>query len=159
MGPFTQWPTGSGFEHFYGFIGGETNEYAPSMYQDTVPVEPDRTPEEGYHFTEDMTDRAIGWVRQQKALIPDKPLFVYFGPGAAHAPHHVPREWSDRYWATSMRAGDALREQTFAPERAGHHPARGRIHAAASRDPGLGGHARRAPAGAGAPDGGVRRLS
>jgi arylsulfatase A-like enzyme len=74
MGPFTQWPTGSGFEHFYGFIGGETNQYAPAIYQDTVPIEPDRTAEEGYHFGEDMTDRSINWVRQQKALMPDKPF-------------------------------------------------------------------------------------
>ena len=69
MGPFTQWPTGSGFEHFYGFIGGETNQWAPAIYRDTVPVEPDRTAEEGYHFTEDMTDQAIDWIRQQKALM------------------------------------------------------------------------------------------
>src|SRR6185436_3640954 len=69
MGPFDSWPTGSGFEYFYGFIGGETNQYAPAIYNGTVPVEPDRTPEEGYHFTEDMTDRAIDWMRQQKALM------------------------------------------------------------------------------------------
>ena len=82
MGPFDRWPTpGNGFEHFYGFIGGETNQYAPALYRDTVPVEPDRTPEEGYHFTEDMTDHAIDWVRQQKALMPDKPFFVYYAPG------------------------------------------------------------------------------
>jgi arylsulfatase A-like enzyme len=98
MGPFDAWPTGGGgFEHFYGFIGGETNQYAPAIFEDTVPVEPDRTPEEGYHFTEDMTNRAIEWIRQQKALMPDKPFFVYYAPGATHAPHHVPREWSDKY--------------------------------------------------------------
>src|SRR5436305_1460594 len=96
MGPFDSWPTGSGFEYFYGFIGGETNQYAPALYNGTVPVEPDRTPAEGYHSTEDMTDRAMGWVRQQKALMPDKPFFVYFAPGATHAPHHVPAEWADR---------------------------------------------------------------
>src|SRR5947199_488355 len=71
MGPFDRWPSpGGGFEHFYGFIGGETNQYAPAIYDGTVPVEPDRSPEEGYHFTEDMTDRAIEWVSQQKALMP-----------------------------------------------------------------------------------------
>ena len=80
---------GSGFEHFYGFIGGETNQYAPAVYSDTVPVEPEITPGEGYHFTEDMTDRTIEWIRQQKALMPDKPFFVYYAPGATHAPHHV----------------------------------------------------------------------
>jgi arylsulfatase A-like enzyme len=118
LGPFGAWPTGGGgFEHFYGFIGGETNQYAPAIYQDTVPVEPDRTPEEGYHFTEDMTDRAIDWVRQQKALMPDKPFFVYFAPGATHAPHHVPTDWSDRYKGAFDQGWDALREQTFARQK------------------------------------------
>ena len=113
MGPFRQWPTGSGFEHFYGFIGGETNQYAPSIYRDTVPVEPDRTPEEGYHFTEDMTNQAIEWIRQQKALMPDKPFFVYFAPGATHAPHHVPKEWADKYKGKFDHGWDNLREETF----------------------------------------------
>ena len=114
MGPFDAWPSGGGgFEHFYGFIGGETNQYAPGIYNGTVPVEPDRTPEEGYHFTEDMTDHAIGWIRQQKALMPDKPFFVYFAPGATHAPHHVPIEWSDKYKGAFDDGWDALRERTF----------------------------------------------
>jgi arylsulfatase A-like enzyme len=114
MGPFERWPSpGNGFEHFYGFIGGETNQYAPALYRDTVPVDPDRTPEEGYHFTEDMTDRAIDWVRQQRALMPDKPFFVYYAPGATHAPHHVPTEWSDRYRSQFDQGWDALREETF----------------------------------------------
>jgi arylsulfatase len=115
LGPFDSWPTGGGgFEHFYGFIGGETNQFAPAIYDGTTPVEPDRTPEEGYHFTEDMTDRAIGWVRQQKALMPDKPFFVYFAPGATHAPHHVAPEWSDRYKGRFDDGWDALRERTLA---------------------------------------------
>ncbi|HEX7268022.1 MAG TPA: arylsulfatase [Streptosporangiaceae bacterium] len=114
MGPFDSWPTGSGFEYFYGFIGGETNQYAPAIYNGTVPVEPDRTPEEGYHFTEDMTDRAIEWVRQQKALMADKPFFVYFAPGATHAPHHVPKQWSDRYRGRFDQGWDRLREEIFA---------------------------------------------
>jgi len=118
MGPFNQWPTGSGFEHFYGFIGGETNQWAPAIYQDTVPIEPDRTPEEGYHFTEDMTDRAIDWIRQQKALMPDKPFFAYFAPGATHAPHHVAPEWSDRYKGQFDGGWDRLREETFARQKA-----------------------------------------
>jgi arylsulfatase A-like enzyme len=117
IGPFDAWPTGSGFEHFYGFIGGETNQYAPAIYQDTVPVEPDRTPEEGYHFTEDMTDRAIDWVSQQKALMPDKPFFAYFAPGATHAPHHVRPEWSDKYKNQFDDGWDALRERTFARQK------------------------------------------
>jgi arylsulfatase A-like enzyme len=118
MGPFDSWPArGGGFEHFYGFIGGETNQYAPAIYQDTVPVEPDRTPEEGYHFTEDMTDKAIGWIRQQKALMGDRPFFVYYAPGATHAPHHVPPEWSDKYKGRFDAGWDALRDATFARQK------------------------------------------
>jgi arylsulfatase len=118
MGPFDRWPSpGNGFEHFYGFIGGETNQYAPALYRDTVPVEPDRTPEEGYHFTEDMTDHAIDWVRQQKALMPDKPFFVYYAPGATHAPHHVAPEWSAKYKGAFDQGWDALREETFARQK------------------------------------------
>jgi len=117
IGPFDGWPTGSGFEHFYGFIGGETNQYAPAIYRDTVPIEQPKTAEEGYHFTEDMTDQAIDWVKQQKALMPDKPFFVYFAPGATHAPHHVPPEWSDKYKGAFDDGWDALRERTFAKQR------------------------------------------
>ncbi len=118
MGPFDAWPSGGGgFEHFYGFIGGETNQYAPAIYDATVPVEPDRTPEEGYHFTEDMTDRAIDWIRQQKALMADKPFFVYYAPGATHAPHHVPTEWSDKYKGQFDDGWDALRERTLARQK------------------------------------------
>jgi arylsulfatase A-like enzyme len=118
MGPFDNWPSGGGgFEHFYGFIGGETNQYAPAIYQDTVPVEPDRTPEEGYHFTEDMTDKAIDWIGQQKALMADKPFFVYFAPGATHAPHHVRPEWSDRYKGKFDQGWDQVREETFARQK------------------------------------------
>jgi arylsulfatase A-like enzyme len=118
LGPFDSWPTGGGgFEHFYGFIGGETNQYAPAIYDGTTPIEPDRTPEEGYHFTEDMTDRAVDWIRQQKALMPDKPFFVYFAPGATHAPHHVPQEWSDRYKGHFDDGWDELRERTFARQK------------------------------------------
>jgi arylsulfatase A-like enzyme len=117
MGPFSAWPTGSGFEHFYGFIGGETNQYAPAIYRDTVPVEQEKTAEEGYHFTEDMTDQAIDWIKQQKALMPDKPFFVYFAPGATHAPHHVRPEWSDKYKGAFDDGWDALRERTFARQK------------------------------------------
>jgi arylsulfatase A-like enzyme len=117
MGPFHAWPTGSGFEHFYGFIGGETNQYAPAIYRDTVPIEPARTAEEGYHFTEDMTDQTIDWINQQKALMPDKPFFVYFAPGATHAPHHVRPEWSDKYKGQFDDGWDALRERTLARQK------------------------------------------
>jgi arylsulfatase A-like enzyme len=118
LGPFDNWPAGGGgFEHFYGFIGGETNQYAPALYHNTVPVEPDRTPEEGYHLTDDMTDHAIDWIRQQKALMPDKPFFVYYAPGATHAPHHVPTEWSDKYKGKFDQGWDELREETFARQK------------------------------------------
>jgi arylsulfatase A-like enzyme len=118
MGPFERWPSpGNGFEHFYGFIGGETNQYAPALYRDTVPVEPDRTPEQGYHLTEDMTDQAIDWVREQKALMADKPFFMYWAPGATHAPHHVPTEWSAKYKGQFDDGWDALRERTIARQK------------------------------------------
>ena len=118
MGPFDRWPTpGGGFEYFYGFLGGEANQYYPALYEGTTPVEPDRTPEEGYHFTEDMTDKAVKWVRQQKALMPDKPFFVYFAPGATHAPHHVAAEWSDKYKGAFDDGWDALRERSFARQK------------------------------------------
>jgi arylsulfatase A-like enzyme len=106
MGPFDAWPSkGGGFEYFYGFIGGETNQYYPAIYEGTNPVEPEKSPEQGYHFTEDMTDKAIAWVRQQKALMSNKPFFVYFAPGATHAPHHVPKEWSTSTGVGSTRGG------------------------------------------------------
>ena len=115
LGPFDSWPSGGGgFEYFYGFIGGETNQYYPAIYEGTTPVEPEKTPEEGYHFTEDMTDKAIKWIRQQKALMADKPFFVYFAPGATHAPHHVPPEWSAKYKGKFDQGWDTLREETFA---------------------------------------------
>ena len=115
LGPFDSWPSGGGgFEYFYGFIGGETNQYYPALYEGTTPVEPEKTPEEGYHFTEDMTDKAIKWIRQQKALMADKPFFVYFAPGATHAPHHVPPEWSAKYKGKFDQGWDTLREETFA---------------------------------------------
>ena len=118
LGPFDSWPAGGGgFEYFYGFIGGETNQYAPSLYEGMTAVEPEKTPEEGYHLTEDLADRAIGWIRQQKALMPDKPFFVYFAPGATHAPHHVPPEWSAKYKGRFDQGWDALREEILARQK------------------------------------------
>ena len=118
LGPFDSWPScGGGFEYFYGFIGGETNQYYPALYEGTTPVEPDKTPEEGYHLTEDMTDRAIKWVRQQKALMADKPFFAYFAPGATHAPHHVAPEWSAKYKGKFDQGWDRLREETLARQK------------------------------------------
>jgi arylsulfatase A-like enzyme len=118
MGPFDAWPSGGGgFETFYGFIGGENNQWDPALYDGTTPVEPPATPEEGYHLTEDLADRAVSWVRQQKALMPDKPFFVYFAPGATHAPHHVPKEWADKYRGQFDDGWDMQRERTFARQK------------------------------------------
>jgi arylsulfatase A-like enzyme len=118
VGPFDAWPTGGGgFEHFFGFLGGETNQYAPALYSGTTPIEPEGTHEDGYHFTEDMTNRAILWVRQQKALTPERPFFMYFAPGATHAPHHVPLEWADRYRGEFDDGWDALRDRIFAEQK------------------------------------------
>ena len=119
LGPFDHWPMGGGgFEYFYGFICGETNQWYPALYNGTVPVDPPRTPEQGYHLTEDLADRAIAWIRQQKALMPDKPFFVYFAPGATHAPHHVPREWADKYKGKFAHGWDKQREITFQKQKA-----------------------------------------
>jgi arylsulfatase A-like enzyme len=117
VGPFHQWPTGSGFEYFYGFIGGEANQYYPGLYEGTAPVEPPKSPEEGYTLTEDLADRAITWVRQQKALARDKPFFMYFAPGATHAPHHVPKEWPEKYKGKFDDGWDALRERILARQK------------------------------------------
>ena len=114
MGPFDAWPSGGGgFETFYGFIGGENNQWDPALYDGTTPVEPPATAEEGYHLTEDLADRACSWVRQQKALMPDKPFFVYFAPGATHAPHHVSPEWADKYAGQFDDGWDVQRERIF----------------------------------------------
>jgi arylsulfatase len=114
-GPFERWPSGGGgFEYFYGFIGGEAHQWYPALYEGTTPVEPSKSPEEGYHLVEDMTDKAINWIGQQKVLMPDKPFFVYFAPGATHAPHHVPAEWADKYKGKFDQGWDKLREETYA---------------------------------------------
>jgi arylsulfatase len=111
-GPQDRWPTRSGFEKFYGFIGGETNQWAPLIYDGVTLVE---TPEdEGYHFTTDMTNQAISWVRFQQALAPEKPFFMYFAPGATHAPHHVSKEWVEKNKGKFDQGWDKLREETLA---------------------------------------------
>ena len=110
-GPFDRWPTRSGFEKFYGFIGGETNQWAPLIYDGVTLVE---TPEDpNYHFTTDMTNQAISWVRFQQALSPDKPFFMYYAPGATHAPHHVPPAWIEKYKGKFDQGWDKMRQQTL----------------------------------------------
>ncbi len=111
-GPTDRWPTRSGFDRFYGFLGGETNQWTPLLYEDLTQVELPAEP--GYHFMTDMTEKAIGWIRFQKSLTPEKPFFVYFAPGATHAPHQVPEEWIDRYKGKFDDGWDKLRERTLA---------------------------------------------
>jgi len=110
-GPQDRWPTRSGFEKFYGFIGGETNQWAPLVYDGVTLVELPEDP--NYHFTTDMTNQAISWVRYQKALAPDKPFFMYFAPGATHAPHHVPQAWIDKYKGKFDQGWDEVRKITL----------------------------------------------
>jgi len=111
-GPFDRWPTRQGFDKFYGFIGGETNQWAPYLYDGTAPVELPHDP--NYHFMADMTDQAVAWIKYQKALTPQKPAFVYFAPGATHAPHHVPKEWIARWKGKFDQGWDKLREESLA---------------------------------------------
>ena len=114
MGPFNEWPSaGGGFEYFYGFIGGEDNQWEPALYEGTTPIEPPKTEEEGYHLSEDLADKAVAWIHQQKALMPDKPFFIYWAPGATHAPHHVSKEWADKYKGQFAHGWDKQREITF----------------------------------------------
>lgn len=111
-GPFDRWPTRQGFDKFYGFIGGETNQWAPFLYDGVTQVELPDDPK--YHFMTDMTDKAVSWIKYQKAMTPDKPFFVYFAPGATHAPHHVPPEWIAKWKGKFDRGWDKLREETLA---------------------------------------------
>ena len=113
-GPFDRWPTGDGFEKFFGIVGAETNQWAPSLFLGTSPVEPWGTAEEGYHFSEDITDKAIAWIRGLHTMTPDKPFFLYLSFGATHAPHHVPKEWIEKYKGKFDKGWDAVREETLA---------------------------------------------
>jgi arylsulfatase len=114
-GPTDRWPTRSGFDKFYGFIGGETNQWAPLLYDGMNQVELSKDP--NYHFMTDMTNQAITWMQYQKSLTPDKPFFIYFAPGATHAPHHVPKSWIAKYKGKFDQGWDALREQTLARQK------------------------------------------
>lgn len=109
-GPFDRWPTHQGFDKFYGFIGGETDQWAPLIYDGLKKVNPPIM--DNYHFTTDMTNQAINWVKAQQSMTPDKPFFVYFATGAVHAPHHVSKEWSDKYKGQFDKGWDAIREET-----------------------------------------------
>lgn len=110
-GPYDRWPTHQGFDKFYGFIGGETNQWSPYLFDGVTPVELSDDPD--YHFMSDMTDKAISWIEFQKAITPDKPFFVYFAPGAVHAPHHVPKDWIAKWKGKFDQGWDKLREETL----------------------------------------------
>jgi arylsulfatase A-like enzyme len=109
-----QWPLGRGFERFYGFLGGETNQWYPLLIQDNQAIDQPYLPEAGYHFSTDITDRALQYIRDGDAVVPDKPWFLYFAPGAAHAPHHVPKEWADKYKGKFDEGYERYREKTLA---------------------------------------------
>jgi arylsulfatase A-like enzyme len=111
-GPFDRWPTHQGMDKFYGFIGGETNQWAPYLFDGVAQVELPNDP--NYHFMTDMTDKAVAWIKYQKAMTPDKPLFIYFAPGATHAPHHVPQEWIAKWKGKFDQGWDKVREETYA---------------------------------------------
>ena len=113
IGPFDRWPTGLGFEYWYGFHGGETSQWEPQLVRNTISVEPTKKPEQGYHLTEDMTDDAISWIKREKSIAPDKPFFVYFATGGTHAPLHAPAEWIDKFKGKFDQGWDKVREETL----------------------------------------------
>jgi arylsulfatase A-like enzyme len=116
-GPYDRWPLGRGFDRYYGFMGGDTHQYYPELTSDNHRVEPEKTPEEGYHLTEDLTDKAISFIADTKQVAPNKPFFLYFATGAQHAPHHVPKEWADKYKGAFDDGWDAYREKVFANQK------------------------------------------
>ncbi|WP_036256907.1 arylsulfatase [Methylocapsa acidiphila] len=116
-GPFNHWPTGLGFEYYYGFMFGETSQWEPTLYRNTTPVDAPKKPEQGYHLTTDLVDDAIHWLHQHDAVASEKPFFLYFATGATHAPHHVPKEWIAKYSGQFDQGWDRLREETFARQK------------------------------------------
>ena len=111
------WPSGRGFERWYGFLGAETNQWYPDLVHDNHPVDQPASPEDGYHFSVDITDKAIEFIKDSKVIAPEKPFFLYYAPGAAHAPHHAPKEWADRYAGQFDMGYEAMREETLARQK------------------------------------------
>src|SRR6478672_10222168 len=111
------WPSGRGFERSYGFLGAETNQWYPDLVYDNHPVDPPRSPEEGYHLSVDLTDHAIEFVDDVKTIAPERPVFLYYALGAAHAPHQVPKEWADRYRGRFDMGYEKMREQVLARQK------------------------------------------
>ena len=116
-GPYDRWPLGRGFERYYGFLGSGTHQYYPELTYDNHRVEPEKTLEEGYHITEDLVDKAIGFIADSKQVAPNKPFFMYFAPGATHSPHQVPKEWADKYKGQFDDGWEAYRETVFANQK------------------------------------------
>ncbi|MFZ3330112.1 MAG: arylsulfatase [Candidatus Acidiferrales bacterium] len=112
-GPFENWPTELGFEYFYGFLAGEASQYEPNLVRNTTVVLPPKSPEQGYHLSEDLADDAIGWLNKHKAFQPDKPFYMYWASGAIHGPHHIMKEWADKYKGKFDDGWDAYRERVF----------------------------------------------
>ncbi len=157
MGPFDRWPTGHGFDYFYGFIAGETSQWEPRLYQNLNPIEPPH--DEAYHLSKDLADQAISWLRRHEAFAPDRPFFMYWASGAAHGPHHVFTQWADKYKGKFDDGWDNYRERVFAPaESQRMDPRRCRADAPGRHHAGLGRHPRSAAALPAAPDGSLRRL-
>ena len=131
--PRRNWPSGRGFERWYGFLGAETNQWYPDLVYDNHPVDQPRSPEEGYHLTEDLTDKALEFIADAKAVAPEKPFFLYYAPGACHAPHHAPKEWIEKFKGRFDMGYEAIRDNNAGPpEGTGNHSRR---HRAAPHQP------------------------
>ncbi len=157
-GPFDRWPTGMGFDRFYGIIGAEASQYEPPLYDQTTPISPyvDRP---DYHLTEDLADQAILWMQRHHASAPDRPFFCYFPTPAVHCPHHVSREWIDRFKGQFDEGWDSLRARYLrAPVGDGRHTRWNDTYPTTRADPGVGGLSRALPPGGHTPDGNLRRL-
>ena len=141
-GPFHNWPSEIGFEYFYGFLAGEASQYEPNLVRNTTIVLPPRTPEEGYHLSEDLADDAIAWLHRHQAFEPDKPFFMYWATGCLHGPHHVMKEWADKYAGKFDDGWDAYRERCSSGEGERLDSGRRAADAARSADAGLGRHPR-----------------
>ena len=135
-GPFDRWPTHQGFDKFYGFIGGETDQWYPLIYDGVKKIDPPKMKD--YHFSVDMTNQTINWIKAQQSMTPDKPFFVYYATGAVHAPHHVPKEWADKYKGQFDKGWDQIRIDTLARQKKlGLVPANTKLRRATGRPQGV----------------------
>ena len=157
MGPFDRWPTGHGFDYFYGFLAGETSQWEPRLYENLNAIEPPHS--EKYHLTEDMVDKGLAWIKRHQAFSPDKPFLMYWAPGGAHGPHHIFPEWADKYKGKFDDGWDKYRERVFQRQKElGWIPARCEADAATRHDGVVGQHSRSGAAIPAAAHGGVRRF-